>query len=196
MSSSPLNPDNSSDLDHLDLNLNQVRETVTMLCLAIAQIKCTMTDGDTSIESLGSVFSDISKSVNTMRNAARDAQSGASSELAEQIIERTNLADRSLSSAVTSLQFYDRVSQRLDHVTQGLHMLGDLLGDCDRRTNPKAWEDIQNEVKESYSLDCERLMYEQIMLGATIEEALELYRHNFNNLNDPKDDSDDEIELF
>lgn len=196
MSITPLNPDKSSDLDHLDLNLNQVRETVTMLCLAIAQIKCTMTDGDTSIESLGAVFSDISKSINTLRDAARDAQAGDAGDLADVVQSNTEAAGKCLSSAVTSLQFYDRVSQRLDHVTQGLHMLGDLLGDCERRTNPKAWEEIQNEVKESYSLDCERLMFEQIMLGASIEQALELYRHNFNNLHEPKDDTDDEIELF
>lgn len=195
MSISPLNPDKSSDLDHLDLDLNQVRETVTMLCLAITQIKCTMNDGDTSIESLGSVFSDIAQSVTSMRSAASNAP--ADNELAQQVIEKTSAADKCLSQAVTSLQFYDRVSQRLDHVTQGLHMLGELLGDCDRRTNPKAWEEIQNEVKESYSLDCERLMYEQIMLGATIEEALELYRHNFNKFSDQNDDdTDDEIELF
>jgi hypothetical protein len=46
-------------------------------------------------------------------------------------------------------------------------------------------------------MECERLMFDMIMKGATIEEALSLYRHEFNQADTlAKDNTDDDIELF
>ena len=41
----------------------------------------------------------------------------------------------------------------------------------------------------------ERLMFEHIMNGASVSEALEIYRHHFEQAA-KKDDDSDEVELF
>jgi len=44
-------------------------------------------------------------------------------------------------------------------------------------------------------MEGERLMFEHIMMGVSVEEALEIYHHNFNNVS--QDDAEgDDIELF
>ena len=44
-------------------------------------------------------------------------------------------------------------------------------------------------------MEAERLMFEHIMMGVSVDEALEIYHHNFNNAAE-EDTSGDDIELF
>ncbi|MGB1061227.1 MAG: hypothetical protein ACPGZU_13905, partial [Ketobacter sp.] len=87
----------------------------------------------------------------------------------------------------------------LHHVNESLTHLGDLISDTTRLYNPSEWSRIQQEIRSNYTMECERLMFDHIMQGATIREALELYRHQFEqteSLTGPDDDSEDDIELF
>ncbi len=104
-----------------------------------------------------------------------------------------------VTQAVVAFQFYDRMTQKLGHVNNSLLKVGDLIGDTSRIFNPREWVQIQETIKSNYTMECERLMFEQIMLGKTIQEALELYHHEFHErdkLKTADDNTDDDIELF
>jgi ribosomal protein L16 Arg81 hydroxylase len=177
-----------------DLDWSQVRETMTMLALAIAQIRCTMTDGENSVNTLSTLFTQMAEHMQSIQNIASNKSCGED-ELAE-IQQRSSESTQHIYQAITSFQFYDRVSQRLDHVAHSLDQLTSLIASPELLYNPHSWKAVQDEIRESYSMECERLMFEHIMRGATIEQALQVYQHHFEETAGPSYDTDDEIELF
>jgi hypothetical protein len=100
-----------------------------------------------------------------------------------------------IQNSVVAFQFHDRISQRLHNVTNALHSLSDLINSIERMGDPDEWRQLQNTIKQSYSMESERLMFEHIMLGASVDDALAIYRHHFDDLPET-DDSGDDIEVF
>jgi hypothetical protein len=45
-------------------------------------------------------------------------------------------------------------------------------------------------------MEAERIMFEHIMRGHSVAEALEIYHHQFTNDQDESFDTDDDVELF
>lgn len=187
-----------SRVDRPDLDWSQVKETVAMLCLAMAQIETTLTDSSRSVGDLTETFTHMameSMRINELCVKGDTVETWQKSRtevlaLSQDILQHMNLA-------VVAFQFYDRLSQKLGHVNGSLRHLGDLIGDNNRLFSPQEWRKIQDEIRSNYTMECERLMFDMIMKGATIEEALSLYRHEFNQADTlAKDNTDDDIELF
>lgn len=101
-----------------------------------------------------------------------------------------------INQAITAFQFYDRISQRLDHVSNSLENMCDLMTCPTELNDPDAWQAIQDRVKNSYTMESERLMFEHILRGASVKEALEIYQHHFEEEKQAKNDDEDEVELF
>lgn len=187
-----------SRVDRPDLDWSQVKETIAMLCLAMAQIETTLTDSTRSVGELTESFTHMAKEsmkINELCEKSETAESWPESRtqilaLSQDILKHMNLA-------VVAFQFYDRLSQKLGHVNGSLRHLGDLIGDNSRLFNPQEWRKIQDEVRSNYTMECERLMFDMIMKGSTIEQALALYRHEFSQADTlARDSTDDDIELF
>lgn len=189
------NPGSSSA--NPDLNWSQVRETISMLCLAMAQIETSLNDSSKSVDVLTETFTDIASDaqsiVKTLQQANNSEELFASK---EDMLEKAGSVLSRMNQAVVAFQFYDRLSQKLGHVNTSLNHLGDVISDSSRLFNPSEWNKIQTEIRTNYTMECERLMFDLIMKGATIREALELYRHEFDLLDVVNDDSEDDIELF
>lgn len=196
---SPINNPGSSATKP-DLDWSQVRETVSMLCLAISQIETTLTDSSKSVGELTDSFTHIAQNAQQVSRLTTQLAPDADFEANKaSIIESSQEIMQRMSQAVVAFQFYDRLSQKLGHVNESLSHLGDLLGDMKRLYNPTEWARIQNEIRSNYTMECERLMFDLIMKGATVKEALELYRHEFDQLDAVKsedDNTEDDIELF
>lgn len=177
---------------------SHVKETITMLYLAVCQIKSSLTDGDHSLNHLTDSFTalanhtrEVDKQIQTIDQAAEIAT------VRQSLTDTASDMQLKIAEAVTAFQFYDRISQRLDHVANGLESMSSLLADPRKLNNPKAWQRIQREVKSSYTMESERLMFEHILRGASVQEALQIYRHHFENEVTLDTNADeDEIELF
>lgn len=103
----------------------------------------------------------------------------------------------SINESIEAFQFYDRISQRLDHVARGLERMCDIACKPETRENPQCWEQIQNEVRSSYSMEAEKIMFEHILQGASVKEALQIYHDHFDTSNnDSGTTSTDEVVLF
>lgn len=180
-----------------DLDWSQVRETITMLCLAVAQIRCTLTDGDSSVNSLVAQFTQILTENLAIRDALQTITPDSEPmQIRTMLVGHSDEALRDINLAITNFQFYDRLSQRLDHVAQSLQQLSTLISRPEQLYNPGAWAAIQDGIRSSYSMESERLMFEHIMQGASVEDALKIYRHHFSAEKSRNDTTDDEIELF
>ena len=104
--------------------------------------------------------------------------------------------DANIGASIQAFQFYDRVCQRLDHVARSLEKVSGVMNDEHSLHEPKAWRRIQDDIKNSYTMEAERAMFEHIMDGGNIEDALNIYQRCFNHsTSHPRDDADD-VELF
>lgn len=197
--SNPL-PNPGSSSTNPDLNWSQIRETISLLCLAMAQVETTLNDSSKDVSTLTTAFTHLASDAKKLGDVCRKLENPEDFSSAKpEILSMTDSISQEMGMAIVAFQFYDRLSQKLGHVNDSLAHLGELIGDSSRLYNPSEWLKIQNEIKTNYTMECERIMFDLIMKGATIKEALELYKHEFDQMDlekDSDDDTDDDIELF
>lgn len=182
-------------LDYQDWS--HVRETVNMLYLAVCQIESTLTDSNNSVNTLTESFTalaththQVSEQVQKLRDPSElDA-------FKKDIVDTASELQTNISASVEAFQFYDRVYQRLEHVAHSLESVSGLLESDQRLRDQTEWKSVQESIKSSYTMEAERIMFEFIMRGGNVKEALEIYRHHFQHEQGEKDQDDDEIELF
>lgn len=174
---------------------SHVRETINMLCLAVCQIEATLTDSNSAVDVLTQSFTRIAEHSDAVARELQNIQRIEDLDAFKQDISDTSREmSANVSASIQAFQFYDRVCQRLDHVARGLESVSAIMGDSVQINDPQAWRRIQESVKESYTMEAERIMFEFIMRGGSVREALQIYRHHFEQ-NDPGSERDD-IQLF
>ena len=192
-------PATSSTAVKPDLDWSQVRETINMLTLAVSQVECTMTDGEKSITELTQSFTFIASQLKEVINSYNDEIDTKSDSVKSMKLSAADIHQQ-IMNAIVAFQFYDRLSQRLDHVKRDLGWLSELVSNPQQLYNPSAWTKLQTDIMSNYSMEEERIMFQHIMEGASVEEALDIYKHHFesNNAgnNSNNDSTSDEIELF
>ncbi|ACR12361.1 conserved hypothetical protein [Teredinibacter turnerae T7901] len=176
---------------------SHVKETINMLYLAVCQIEATMTDSNKSVDTLTDSFTKLATHTNSVVAQVQDLSKVE--ELASFKSDLTTTASAlnvNINSSIQAFQFYDRVCQRLDHVARSLEKVSQLMSESESIKDPVAWRDLQNKIRDSYTMEAERIMFEYIMRGGSVVDALEIYRHHFNAEEGSPDQDNDEIELF
>lgn len=174
-----------------DLDWSQVRETVLMLELAAGQIEAAMRDGNNSVETLTDAFTSLAGYVRGM-SSELDAlpDQGEMGEIKAGLqSQATQLSDR-VQQSIIAFQFYDKLVQRLAHVCQSLSALSNLVVDQKRLYNPYEWVSLQEKIRVRYSTREEIEMFEAVMNGMPVKEALAQYMAG------KHDRGDEDIELF
>ena len=167
----PESPNAPSTASNPDLDWSQIRETVLMLNLAVAQIVHSLQDGDESIATLADSFTTMVGNIEMARSAAEQLSHSAETDT---ILTNCAEASKKIQQAIVAFQFYDRLSQRLSHVAKSLSSLGGLVSDQSRLYNPYEWHGLQEKIKSRYTLESERRMFEAILNGASVDEAMRL----------------------
>jgi len=177
-----------------DLDWSQVRETVRMLNLAIAQVSGSLVNGDESVTELTGSFTSMAGAIAEIREAIETTGTpveGLENDVLATIDQKCEMLSDKVQSAIIAFQFYDRFTQNLSHVKESLDSLGNLIGDQSKLYNPVEWTRNQQEIRDRYSMPEEHEMFDMIMRGATIAEVLE----NFKNKKVEKEEVG-EVELF
>jgi hypothetical protein len=167
-----------------DLDWSQVRETVRMMNLAVAQIEMSMTEGDDSVDTLTTAFTTMADRVQVIESLVHDKNGDEYRQIAEQC----NAISTEMQHAIMAFQFYDKLTQRLSHVSHSLGSLVDLIGDNSRLYNPVEWSILQEKIKSRYTMPAEHNMFELMMSGMSIQDVLQQMKR--------QDTSDDDVELF
>ncbi len=154
-----------------DLDWSQIRETVLMLDLAVSRIEKTMKEGDESITTLAELFTSMMGNVQIIGKAAEKMPDGGDKEA---IQDNFKSVSGKMNEAIVSFQFYDLMAQRLSHVSHSLASLAELIGDDRRLYNPYEWYGLQQMIRSKYIHDEDMAMFDAILEGATVEEALGL----------------------
>lgn len=150
---------------------SHIQETLNMLNLAIAHIKRSMMDGDESVHALSNSFTDmvgLNKVIEKASTQLEDSlEKQAIGNACKEIGNRTD-------AALVAFQFYDILTQRLEHICQSLSAMTELFADAERLNTPYEWAALQEKIKSKYRIQGDREMFEAILEGKSIEDALKL----------------------
>ena len=152
-------------------------ESVLMINIAVAQIEASMTHGDNSVNRLISSVSTVRKLVNDIPGDHRQGQ-----------------IDSHVNQSIVSLQYHDRLCQRLRNVSSALTKLAHIIEDNTEEYSPIGWNDFKSEIHESCNMADEREIIASIYAGASIEEAI-VKAQSVDNFESDVDQCDDG-ELF
>ncbi|MGY6274960.1 hypothetical protein [Methylomonas sp. MgM2] len=171
-----------------DLDWSHVRETVKLLAVSVAQVKASMKAGDRSIDELAKSFTEMVDDMAAINNILTALP--ISAERDDALRNCVGMQDK-IYASIVAFQFYDRLQQRLQHVSLGLKELSALIGNPNRLYNPTEWMKFQQEIRGCYTMESEKIMFDAIHEGKSIEQALALVHISENQLAD-----NDEVELF
>jgi len=159
-----------------DLDWSQVRETVLMLELAAGQVEAAMKDSNSSVEVLMDTFTSLAETLRHIELALDTLPDTVGNGMVKgEIKDNTRIVADKVHHAIIAFQFYDKLVQRLDHVCHGLAGLSRLVSDKQRLYRPEEWKTLQDEIRAKYTMAEERAMFESVLRGATVKEALETY---------------------
>ncbi len=156
------------------------QETALLLELCEAQIDSALRDSDRSVEVLTNVFLQLIAAVDTLGEMAKKIappgqvpdgsttqsamQSGTATsvEPAAEITERCGNLTEQIDSAVVAFQFYDKLTQRLDHVRHSLTTLALFVCDRERAQNGDHWNKLRTSLRRLYRTADERKVFERV----------------------------------
>ena len=157
-----------------DLDWSQVRETILMLNLAMAQIELAITDSASSVGDLTDSFTSISSTMNAICEVARQLPDTPDVSAARsEVLNLGAEASKKVGQAIIAFQFYDRLSQRHSHVCRSLDDLGVLVNDPVRLYNPYAWVALQQKIRSKYVTEDDKQMFDTLMQTRDVQKALE-----------------------
>lgn len=174
-----------------DLDWSQVRETVRLLNLAVAHIEESMSEGNDSIDVLTDSFTTMAGTIKLIEKYIKDSPELVANNLTSSIEEKCQSLNDKVNTAIIAFQFYDRLVQKLSHVSHSMETLGELIGNDERLYNPLEWTALQQKIRSRYTMESERLMFDGLMSGMSVKEALETARQHQGNTG-----SSDDIEFF
>ncbi len=175
------------DGSHLD-------ETVRMLKISAAQINSSLTDGDQFLGEL------LARCVGALTATLKDAQRGIQDycdrhpdpELAKHVSKLTSV-NETVDTTVEAFQFYDRLSQRMRNVSGSLFSLADNIQRPEFITDAEHWAAFKQRIRESHVMEEERIVFDMITSGFSVEEAIE---KSVNYVDDDSEQQQEEITFF
>lgn len=186
-----------STANNPDLSWSQVRETVVMLELASTQIEYAMNDSNKSVDILTTSFTELANTMTKICNGfAKLVDYEKDNTVKDSELQETKKTLQTISSyansliikAIVAFQFYDKLAQRISHVNGSLSSLRELVSDGRKIFRPEEWVNLQQKIKSKYSTPEEIAMFDAVVNGMPIQEAIEKYC--------PPQDEEENIELF
>ena len=181
---------NSTSAHTPDSEWCQVRETTLMLEVATGQIEAAMKESNSSVDVLTDSFTTMAGYLHMISNSLGSLpDEGEIGETKKNVLEAANHVTGMVHQSIVAFQFYDKLTQRLAHVSHSLAALNSLVGDKQRVLSPQEWEALREKIRSKYTSVDECAMFDAVISGMSVHEALEHY------LSEMKDKGGD-IDLF
>lgn len=171
-----------------DLDWSQIRETVKLLTLSATQVEESMIKGDDSVIALTESFTAM---VAHLTGINEQLQLLEQSEPRDLALGHCAATSEKIQTSIIAFQFYDRLQQCLQHVTHCLKGLSGIVEDSERLYNPQEWTKLQDQIRAAYTMESEKALFDAIIKGKSLEEAVKIAAAESTNKND-----DEDIELF
>ncbi len=182
------------------LGWKELQDTILTLNLAVAQIEMSMKDGDHSVSTLIDSFTTLSGCVQVIDSASSEIPDRPTVEtdcrtIRETVQTNVDLVAEKIAAAIVAFQFYDKLTQRLSHVSSSLSELTKIVSDQEQIASHEDWHTLREQLRKTYSMVDEASMFEAIMRGEDIESAIRIASSNKERPADEKDNTG-EVDLF
>lgn len=144
-------------------DVDAASEIARLLDLAAAQINLAARESDPAVAVLTDVFSNIVERSESVANGVRRIQDRAANVERDGLQAISGQLSADTQSALVALQFYDRLTQRLRHVSDSLEMLSALARNKHRLNSPSEWEKLKQTLRQSYSGETEKTLFDAVM---------------------------------
>jgi len=152
-----------------------MRDSVLMLNLAVAQIESSMEDGEKSVGELTQTFFHLSASLKSVYGEMEtlfDGLADSGKGRHEELMSRMGGLQSHVNKAIMAFQFYDKLSQRLSHISWALSDMARLVSDLSRVERGEEWETLKEKIRKSYSIEEENDLFEAILHGEPVQDAI------------------------
>lgn len=145
---------------------------LTFLSLMIGELKLSMKDASGSVNELTKTFMDMVRDVHEIKACAeRGAKQKDSQAVLQEIIAISNTFLDKVQAGTVGFQFYDKMSQRITHASNSMQQSLKLL---EEESDSTKWEQLRKDIERQYNTEQDRALYNSIMQGKSIKEAVEL----------------------
>ncbi|QCU89712.1 hypothetical protein [Thiomicrorhabdus sediminis] len=183
------------------LGAKEVQETIMVLNLSVAQIELSITDGDNSVNALIDSFTFMSQHIEKIQATGNKiAEISADSESVQDhrslLLSQTGELSEKMQQAIIAFQFYDKLSQRLDHVSKGLSGLAEIVAHEMHVKDQEQWESFKNSVRKGTTMREEEELFELIFdKKVPADEAIEVMKSRMRDRMH-EESQEEEIEFF
>jgi len=162
----------------------QIRRTVRMLDLAAARVSYALHDGNDSVDTLIKSFTQMTERVMAIKQGINALPEGPQK---NELMTNCTEAMNTVQETTIAFQFYDRLSQRMQHISVSLDELSELIDSPELMQAPSSWQALEDKIRSHYTLDNDLEMFEAVLAGENIEHILSRATAT---------DEDSDIELF
>lgn len=190
--------------NELALGAKEVQETILMLNLSVAQIELSISDGDHSVNTLIDSFAFMSQHIQQIKassqqiaDLAKDESEGGINEHQLLLANEASELALKMQQAVIAFQFYDKLSQRLEHVSRGLSGLSEIVSHEMHVKDEAQWENFKATVRKGTTMREEEELFELIFdMNMPVKEAIEVMKERMRERMNEEESADDDIDFF
>lgn len=186
--------------EEFSLGSKEVQQTILILNLSVAQIDLSITEGDNSVNTLIDSFTYMSRHIEQIQAFSQKitALAGESAQALQNELqsEASELASK-MNQAIVAFQFYDKLSQRLEHVSHGISGLAEIVSHEMRIKDASEWEAFKTSVRQGTTMREEEELFELVFdQHIPVEEAISIMKERMKRRMLEAEDVEDEDELF
>lgn len=184
------------------LGSKEVQQTILILNLSVAQIDLSITEGDNSVNTLIDSFTFMSKHIEQIQQTGHkiaeltESVDGMDDHKSVLLSEAGELSQK-MQQAVIAFQFYDKLSQRLAHVSHGLSGLAEIVSHEMKVKSAEEWEAFKANVRKGTTMREEEELFELIFdEHVPADKAIEIMKQRMRERMHQQEEQEDEIEFF
>jgi hypothetical protein len=182
------------------LEWKELSQTIMALNLSIAQIDLSMTEGSYSIDTLIDSFTFMRQGLDQLNQSVLNDEIQDVSELKVRLLQESQQLSEKVAASIVAFQFYDKLSQRLQHVSKSLSSLSDIISHEDRTVDETTWNSFRDKMAKYAAMREEYELFELIFTqGMSSEKAIEVMKDRIRaRMEESKSQAaeEDDIELF
>jgi hypothetical protein len=162
-----------ADEDGTTQGVRFAAEMRRFLELGAAQLDAAIRESDSRVDKLAGAVTAVATDARELETSVRalDSPNAEESERARQRISQlTDALVAHVQATITSLQFYDKLIQRLTHVRDGLAIPSDSTAHGVDKSSD--WSAMLEQVRSRYSMVEERVLFDFMMRGLSADQML------------------------